>query len=76
MLVSQIRDMIEVRVRKHGMKLSRAQATQHQAPEKHPGCKGWACILQREKGGRQTPPSLHRYAPYLQTQPIPDCQAT
>lgn len=57
MLVSQIRDMIEVKVRKHGMKLSRAQATQHQAPEKHPGCKGWACILQREKGGRQTHPT-------------------
>lgn len=52
-MMSQIRDMIKVRVRKHGMKLPRAQA----APEKHLECKWWACILWREKGGMQTHPA-------------------
>lgn len=52
--MSQIHDMMEVRVRKHWMKLPRAQAAKHQTPEKHLACKWWACILQREKGRRQT----------------------
>lgn len=43
--MSQIRDMMKVRVRKRGMKLPRDQAAQNKTPEKHLACKWWACIL-------------------------------
>lgn len=51
MMMSQIRDMIMLTVRKHGMRLPRAQAAQHQTPEKHLGCKWWVCIFRERKVG-------------------------
>lgn len=45
MMMSQIHDTIKVRVRKHGMKLPKAQAAQHQAPEEQSRVQMWTCIL-------------------------------
>lgn len=71
-MMSQIRDTIKVRARKHGMKLPRAQAAWHQAPEKHLRGTWWACILWREKdGGRPIQLVISKHSP-SQTPKLPE----